>query len=320
MELSIIIINFRSANFVREAVRSIYENPLEGQFEIIVVDSASFDGCGAMLEADFPEVVFIQSDENLGFARANNLGAERARGSKLLFLNPDTEVRAGALAELVRCLDSKPEAGIVGARLLNSDGTLQTSCIQSFPTLLNQLLVSECLNRRFPKARLWGMAPLFEDGPGPFPAEAISGACMLLRREVFESLGGFSPDYFMYSEDTDLCFKARRNGWINYYVPKAVIVHHGGGSSRTRENHFANVMMVEARARFFRKFYGPGYALAYRASTAAAAFARLTLLIAATGVSRVVPRRGMAPVLRVGKWAAILRWSLGLERSVRPSR
>ena len=177
------------------------------EFEIIVIDSASFDGCAEMLRKEFPQVRFIQSQENLGFAKSNNLAFRSATGESVLFLNPDTEIVGPAINVLHSALKMLPDAGVVGGRLLNSDGTVQTSCVQAFPTILNQLLNAESLRRRFPRSRLWGMAPLFDAGTKPKLVEAISGACVMLPRLLLEKIGVFSKDYFMYSEDIDLSYK-----------------------------------------------------------------------------------------------------------------
>jgi N-acetylglucosaminyl-diphospho-decaprenol L-rhamnosyltransferase len=143
-ELSIIIVNWNSKDFVRKCVQSIMANLMDFAFEIIVVDGASYDGCGEMLMREFPEVRFIQSDKNVGFARASNLGFEQSSGNCLLFLNPDTEVVGPAISILRTALLELDQAGIVGAKLLNTDGSVQTSCIQAFPTILNQLWMPRC--------------------------------------------------------------------------------------------------------------------------------------------------------------------------------
>jgi len=152
VDLSIVIVNWNSADYVRRCVQAIRHNSPAFSYEIVVVDSGSFDRCGEMLNREFPEVRFVQSQSNVGFASANNLGAGLAMGRFLLFLNPDTEVVGDALDKLVKALEQQPDAGLAGARLLNTDGSLQTSCIQSFPTILNQVLDCEWLRRLFPRA------------------------------------------------------------------------------------------------------------------------------------------------------------------------
>ena len=165
-------------------------------FEVVVIDNASFDGCDTMLEREFPQVRFVQSHDNGGFARACNLGHQNSTGRILLFLNPDTEIKGNALSDLVRGIDSLPDGGAIGCKLLNGDGTLQTSCIQSFPTILNQCLDSEALRSRYPGSHLWGMGPLFRATASPSAVEMVSGAALGIRRDVFEAVGGFSEHVF----------------------------------------------------------------------------------------------------------------------------
>src|SRR6185437_5827826 len=160
--LSIIIINWRSQAFVRDCLTSICANIGSLTHEILVVDNASFDGCEEMVRSEFPHVHFIQSQDNLGFAAANNLAFAQSTGRNILFLNPDTEIRGAAIQELVSALECLPDAGLVGARLLNSDGSLQTTCITAIPIILNQTLNSRYLRRTFPRWKIWGMRALFE--------------------------------------------------------------------------------------------------------------------------------------------------------------
>jgi|SRR5882672_147606 len=312
VDLSIIIVNWNSKEFVRNCIESIVHNTRDTRYEIVVVDSASFDGCGEMLASQYPQVRFIQSQDNIGFGRANNLGARNARGAVLLLLNPDTEVRSDAIEHLYAHVLALPEAGVIGCRLLNTDGTLQTSCVQPIPTVSNQLLNAALLQRWFPKIHPWISAATFEGTMPPVPVEVISGACMMIRREVFDRIGGFSPDFFMYGEDVDLCYKTRLAGFINYYMRHAEVVHHGGGSTQRRHSHFSDVMVRESVYRFLRKSRGRPYCLAYRAALCGAAIVRLTLL-ALFLLPALIWRKDMAWRVATDKWAASLRWGLGLE-------
>ena len=175
MDLSIIIVNWNSADYVKTCLASIFRAPPGLSFEVIVIDSGSNDNCGAIIARNFPAVKFIQANDNLGFPKANNRAYSCAKGDVILFLNPDTEIRGGMILNLWQSLRHLPQAGIVGAKLLNADGTVQTSCIQSFPTILNQVLDSELLRRWFPTARLWGMAALFKEGMQPEEVDIVSG-------------------------------------------------------------------------------------------------------------------------------------------------
>lgn len=315
--LSIIIVNWKSARFLGPCLDSIYASSEDLVYEVIVVDNASYDGCDTLLADRYPQVKFIQSPVNLGFSRANNLAYRQSSGKTLLFLNPDTEIGSQAIPTMHRLLLDTPDAGAIGCMLLNTDGTLQSSCIQAFPTILNQVLDAEILRRLFPLLSLWGTRPLFERSEIPIPVEVVSGACLMVKRHVFEAAGLFSTDYFMYAEDTDLCFKIRSSGFVVYYTSATSVVHHGGGSSKQRErNYFADVVVRESLFRFLTKFRGRLYGYLYRVATGCAASFRITLL---GSFMVLIPRRFARDVLRIslGKWINIFRWSLGREAWVR---
>jgi GT2 family glycosyltransferase len=316
LDLSVIIVNWNSAELVRKCLRSIYAGTKGCDFEVIVVDNASFDECGEIVRQEFPGVKFLSSSVNLGFAKANNLGAEQASGRILLFLNPDTEVLGDALSQMVSFLDTTSDAGIAGCHLLNSDGTLQTSCVQAFPSILNQVLDTEQLRRAFPRLRFWGTQALHNDRDAA-PVEVVSGACLMIKVEVFRAVGQFTPNYFMYAEDADLCCKAQRAGWKNYYLPGPSVVHHGGQSSDQKpESNFASVMMRESLLEFMRLRRGRVYAAAYQSTMVATALLRLLLLTLAF-VFTLGGKRRESLRLSFNKWVKVLRWGLHLERWTR---
>jgi GT2 family glycosyltransferase len=312
LDLSIVIINWNSAAFVRKCLQSVYAGAAACEFEVVVVDNASFDDCGEIVRSEFPAVKFIQSPVNLGFAKANNLGAREATGRNLLFLNPDTEAVGDALCQMVSFLDATPDAGIVGCRLLNTDLSLQTSCVQAFPSIVNQLLDTEHLRQAFPGLRLWGTRAFLADGK-PGEVEVISGACLMIKSEVFDAVGQFSANYFMYAEDADLCFKANQAGWKNYYLGSVSVVHHGGRSSEKKpESNFASIMMRESLLEFMRMRRGPIYAVAYQFSTVVIAVLRLLLLMVALVFTLGRQRRDSLR-LAFAKWVKVLRWGLRME-------
>jgi GT2 family glycosyltransferase len=316
VELSIIIVNWHSADYVLACIQSIHEQTSEVEYEVIVVDNASFDGCGERLARNWPGVIFVQSQCNLGFGRANNLGVQHSSGELLLFLNPDTEVRDRAIERLYEKIQKLDKPGAVGCRLLNSEGLLQRSCVQMLPTVLNQVLDADIMQRLFPKSGLWATAALFEGGNTQVEVEVVSGACLMIRKEVFERVGGFSPEYFMYAEDLDLCFKTRRAGLHNYYIGDAVILHHGGGSTNRSVSNFSNVMMRESIYTFLLKSRGRFYSNCYRAALNGAAVVRMALL-GALYPAYSIRGRGCGWKASFRKWLGILRWGLGLERWTR---
>jgi GT2 family glycosyltransferase len=311
-DLSIIIVNWNSVNYLRECLASIYANCEGLRYEVIVVDNASPQRDIDQLAAEFRAMILVKSAANLGFAGANNLGFRHSSGKHLLFLNPDTQILGRAIQTILSHAKELPRAGIVGCKLLNTDGSTQTSCIQRFPTILNQALDVEFLQLRWPQVRLWGIAPLFADKPAAAKVEVVSGACMMVGREVFQRVGGFSEDYFMYAEDLDLCYKVMKGNFDNYYIGDAEVIHHGGKSSGQREvNQWATQMKFRSILHFCKKTRGPVYAGLFRLSLAVTAFCRLVL------IAVVFPFVKAATLKSVfSKWRAVLRIALGLDNPV----
>ncbi len=311
MDLSIIIINWNSAEFVRHCLRSIGENTRGIDLEVIVIDNGSFDSCQAMILHEFPGVLFYQMNDNLGFARANNYGSEMASGDYLLFLNPDTETIDDAIGGMLSTIKSLPDAAALGCKLLNSDGSMQTSCVQQFPTILNQLADSDVLNRWL---SLLPGGSAHSSKVGPAKVEMISGACLMIRKSIFDQVGRFDPEYFMYAEDLDLCYKAYQAGYANYYAGAYSIVHHGGGSSHKRkENSYANIQMRESMFKFLEKTRGKLYAGLYRKAMLLNGIVRFGLLSLADAATQLI---GQGPRYRSSliKWKGIIRWTLGIEK------
>ena len=283
VQLSIIYVNWNSLDFLEKSVASVLRYTSSTAIEIIVVDNASTqDGLQAGLEkiaAMGPGVRTFSLKENSGFAYANNFGASHARGETLLFLNPDTELTGPAIDTMMAYLAGLPDAGVLGCRLLNSDGSVQTTSIQSLPTILNQTLDSEALRLRWPGCPLWRIDPLFRQLSAPVEVDTISGACMLVPKRVFQSVGEFSEEYFMYAEDMDLCYKIAKSGLRNYYCGGATLIHYGGRSSgRQSVNHWATRMKFRAMVMLLRKIRGRLYAFGYRLAMFSMAIARLALI------------------------------------------
>jgi N-acetylglucosaminyl-diphospho-decaprenol L-rhamnosyltransferase len=314
-QLSIIILNWNSVGFLRKCLASIKAETHSLRYEIVVVDGASYDGCAEMLRDEHPDVRFLQLTENVGFAKANNQAALLAKGEVLLFLNPDTEVIGPALNALYSTVMGDEKVGGAGAMLLNGDRTIQISSVQALPGLLNQLLDAAALRRLFPKSSLWGTAALMNEPARKEPVEMLSGACIMVRASVFHQAGMFSSIYFMYAEDADLCFKIRKLGLNNIFVPEARIIHYGGGSSSKSPSHFSSIMMRESIWRFLNSTRGSLYARCYRTEMLITSILRLGGLRI---VARVFPRYGRKKNLQgpIGKWSSILQWALGREEWV----
>jgi len=252
LEVSFIIINWNTRQLLQDCLNSVMERSQGHTVEIIVVDNASSDGSAEMVREQFPQVRLIANPVNVGFARANNQGAQIARGRYLLLLNTDAFLKPNALEKLLELARREPKLGLVGARLLNPDGSFQASHTR-FPNLAREFFTLSGLGRL-----LWGrFYPSY--GPeverGPRVIDYVEGACLLIRRDVYAQVNGLDEGYFMYSEEVDLCYAMRRAGWQVWYHPEACVTHLGGASSLNRKPQREADLYV-SRVRFFRKYYG----------------------------------------------------------------
>lgn len=316
-QAGVIIVNWNSADYLRGCLSSLARCKASVQLQTIVIDNASFDGSETLVRTEYPGVQFVQLERNLGFGGASNLGASLTNMPYLLFLNPDTEVCGEAIERMLAAMRSLPAAGVLGCRLLNTDLTLQTSCVQTYPGVLNQLLDFEWLQRRTPRWPLWGNAAIYQRRPGPVPVDALSGACMLVRRSAFEKIGGFSPEYFMYSEDLDLCLKLKLAGFGSYYLDSAEVIHHGGKSSdRLDDEGRPAAMQREATWQFIRRHRGAAAANCYRVVMGASAILRLALLLPSYVLSANRNRSSIRRALT--KWLSVFRWAL-FPKASRPA-
>lgn len=230
--LSVIIVSWNTRALLERCLHSLSEIKLAGPFEIIVVDNASSDGSVEMVRERFPSARIIANAENLGFARANNLGIQAARGRYLLLLNPDTEVPPETLPVLIRFMESHPEVGVVGPKLVNGQGIVQGGAAGHAPSLKTVLNHALFLDRLFPRwcpgVWLW---------PGAYHTETsikvdwVSGAAMLVRASVVQQVGGLDEAYFMYAEDIEWCGRISKAGWKIVCLPSVHVVHYIGGAA-----------------------------------------------------------------------------------------
>lgn len=233
VDLSICIPTLQARQLLRDCVQSIGANTHSLTFEIIVVDNNSQDGTVEMLRDEFPQVRLIVNDHNAGFTRPTNQALRASTGRFALLLNNDTIILPNALDCLVQFMRAHAEVGICGPKVLNRDGTLQKQCRRSFATPWDLFCYFSGLSRLFPQSRLFGrylMTYMPEDAA--HEADAVSGSCMLIRREVMDQIGLLDERFFAYQEDADYCFRAQQAGWKIYYVPESQIIHYAsrGGS------------------------------------------------------------------------------------------
>ncbi len=265
MDISVIIVSYNSLGFIKECINSLRDDIRTGtgkkiSYEIVVVDNDSSDGSLQYLCRQAEEnndIIIIENKNNAGFSKASNKGAGKASGRFLLFLNPDTRILEGNFRGLVEFYSAKEKSGrvgITGAKIKNIDGSLQYSC-RSFPTLARQFFESYFLQKVFKKSRIFGSYFLsWWDHGEPREVDWLSGSFMLVKKDVFLTAGGFDRDYFMYSEDSDLCLKLARAGFKNYYFPLSVIEHADSGiASADGPGREANIW--KSRRLYFLKNY-----------------------------------------------------------------
>lgn len=255
MQLSIIIVNFNAEDFLPDCLSSI-EKHLSGiDYEICLLDNASSDASVEVVRQRFPAVTLIANQENLGFAKAVNIGLKHTTGKYVIWLNPDSEVLNQAIRHLLQYFNDHPQVGIIGAQLINTDGTIQLSC-RSFPSYKTALFNRYSLmTKLFPKNR-FSQAYLHTDWDHNSikAVDWVSGACLVHRREVSDRLQGLDEQFFMYSEDVDFCLRAKRGGWEVHYHPAFKVLHHIGGSSK----QIPYRMLIE-RHRSMWRYYAKHY-------------------------------------------------------------
>ena len=231
VDISVIIDNWNARELLRRCLVSIDANHGDLSIEVIVVDSASSDDSVHMVKREFPWVKVAASQQNLGYAGVNNLGAREATGRCLLILNPDTEIQGDSLRRMLAFMDANPDVGALGPQLLNPDRSVQPSC-REFPRFSTLIWEFSGLSRLFPGSRIFGR---WRMGYFPFdqPREVDQpmGSCLILRKQALEEVGIFDETFSMFFNDVDLCYRIKNAGWMIYFYPEARVVHHKGAST-----------------------------------------------------------------------------------------
>lgn len=288
-DVSVVIVCWNTCGQLRSCLTSLERAVrLSGRsVEMIVVDNASSDGSGDMVERQFPSALLVRNSSNRGFAAATNQGIGVASGRYVVLLNPDTVVHERALATLLTYADTHPEAAVVAPRLVGLDGETQLSFFP-FPTISREL---------WRLLHLDAIAPLavyrVPKNPCVKAVDSVQGACMLVRREVFDNSGTLDERFFMYSEEIDFCRRVRAAGGEVHWHPEAVVMHLGGQST----NQMAPQMFLElyrSKVQYFRKHFGPSGGLLYK------------LILGATSM----PRVALAPLLALAWPSRRSEWML----------
>lgn len=251
-DISLLIVTYNSANAITSCLRSI-QSAGKGSpaFEIIIVDNASTDTTREIIRGQFPGVALIANNNNPGFAAAVNKGAEAAKGKYLLLLNPDTAVPENFLQRLPDFLQSNSQASVVGVNLVDAKGNHQPSCWKTpgLFTVLSEMFLPYKMS-----------LGLVTDNPAlRSEVSMVSGACMAIRKELFDRLHGFDAEYFMYYEDADFCFRARKEGYKIFYNPEIKVLHHAGGSTSDMQLFYER--LYTSKLLFFKKNYSAVYSV-----------------------------------------------------------
>lgn len=255
-ELSVLVISYNTGELTLKTLRTLVEQT-RCNCDVIVWDNASQDGSADAIEAEFGDRVrLVRSEENLGFAGANNAAAELASGRYLLLLNPDTEVLDGAVDRLLGFAEANPDAGIWGGRTVFADGRVNPSSCWSRMTVWSLFCQAAGLSKAFSGSRVFNPEAVSAWwSEGARAVDIVSGCFFLIRRELWDRLGGFDPAFFMYGEEADLCLRAKKLGAKPMVTPDAVIVHHGGASEKVAEDKL--VRLLDAKARLIRRHWSP---------------------------------------------------------------
>ena len=253
--LSVIIVNYNVKFYLEQCLESVRRASQGLQVEVYVVDNLSTDGSVAYLRERFPDVTFVANQENVGFARANNQAIRQSKGRYVLLLNPDTIVGEDTLVRMVEFMDAHPEVGGAGAYMLNADGSFAPESRRGLPTPFVAFCKMVGLTKLFPKSRLLGRYYMgYLDANEVNEIEAISGACMMLRREALDKVGLLDEDFFMYGEDIDLSYRVLKGGYKNYFIPTRML--HYKGESTVKSSYRYAYTFYQAMRLFFRKHYG----------------------------------------------------------------
>ncbi len=252
--LSVIVITYNSRKEIDACLSSLFEDLGERPAQVIVIDNASTDGTLEYLATQCHTITLLAQECNRGFAVANNIGLASARGKLILLLNPDTQVKPGAVSALCNVLNTHPDVGVVGPRLLNTDGSLQPSC-REFPNLLTHLIgMVEVYRIGWVRRLLHRWLPSLGEHSTARYVDWLSGACLLVRRSAIDSAGWLDERFFLYSEELEWQYRMAQHGWRAWYEPSAQIVHRGGASTSSLPGQRI-VWQYDSLFRFYRMYH-----------------------------------------------------------------
>jgi GT2 family glycosyltransferase len=277
LTVSVIIVNYNVRYFLEQCLLSVARASVGMEVEVIVVDNNSSDGSEGYLKARFPELIYLFNHENVGFGRACNQGLSVARGTYILFLNPDTLLEETSLQSCLRFFETHPGTGAIGVRMIDGTGAFLKESKRSFPSPLTSLFKLSGLSLLFPHSRVFGRYHLGHlDENRNWEVDVLAGAFMLIPRAVLDKVGAFDEAFFMYGEDVDLSFRIQAAGYRNWYLADTTIIHFKGESTKRGSLNYVR-LFYSAMNIFVRKHYGGAQARLFRGSIQAAIWVRAAL-------------------------------------------
>lgn len=309
LDISFIVVSWNAKKYLYECLSSVVKEAANYKSEIIVVDNASSDGAPEMVCERFPRVRLIENNENLGFAKANNIGIKESRGKYLVLLNSDVEVLPGCIALMLDYMERQEKIGILGPQVLDLSGGVQRSCM-GFPTLWNSFCRAFALDTIFPKSRFFGQYLMtYWPHDSTREVDIINGCFWIVRRKALELVGPLDERFFIYGEDKDWCRRFWDAGWTVVYFHNAQVVHYGGASSSSAPVKFF-IEMNRANLKYWSK---------HRGRLGQACFFVMMLLQHLIRYSASVVQYLMLPSKRseagfkIERSAALIRWLLSFD-------
>lgn len=268
-DVSIIIVNYNTREFIGKCLDSIYSSSGRFSYEVLVVDNASEDKSVDFLGEKYSQIILIANRKNLGFAKAVNQGIKKSAGRYILLLNPDTALGKNTLSEMIRIMDKNPGVGVSTCRVELSNGEIDWASHRGFPTPWRSFSYFSRINKLFPRSRVFGGYHLeHEDLNKPHEIDSPCGAFYLVRRQVIEKVGLLDEDYFIFAEDLDWSYRIKEAGYKIFYYPSVKVFHHKGASSgmhklESKAKRQARKKAVESFYDTMKIFYNKHYQKKY---------------------------------------------------------
>lgn len=254
MDISIIIVSYRVKHFLEQTIRSAQEATQGMQCEILVVDNHSGDDTMTYVKPLFPNVTFIENEQNVGFARANNQAIMQAKGTYSLILNPDTIITPHCIGQCLQWMEKEAKCGAIGVHMVDGNGFFLPESKRAFPTPWVSFCKIFGLSKLFPRSPLFAKYHLrYLDEFTPHPIDILAGAYMFCRTDLLREVGGFDEDFFMYGEDIDLSYRLMKKGYQNWYLPVDML-HYKGESTKKDSMRYVKVF-YQAMLIFYRKHF-----------------------------------------------------------------